>query len=112
MALKQVHLLLRGSDTVRAATHTAEFDCKDAVSRGGDPGCETARRLKYAARAFGSSTRTCIVPRLCDEAKPGQILISPRVPKAVEKVVTVEHVGEFTLKGIRRPMSGHWATSM
>ena len=45
--------------------------------------------------------------RLCDEAKPDQILISPRVLTAVEKDVTVEPVGEFTLKGIRRPMAAY-----
>jgi GAF domain-containing protein len=45
--------------------------------------------------------------RLCDEAKPGQILITPRVRQAVDKVVTVEPVGEFTLKGIRRPMAAY-----
>ena len=37
-------------------------------------------------------------------AKPGQILISPRVFMAVEEAVTVEPVGEFALKGIRRPI--------
>jgi len=37
-------------------------------------------------------------------AKPGQILISPRVFMAVEDAVTVEPVGEFALKGIRRPI--------
>jgi class 3 adenylate cyclase len=42
--------------------------------------------------------------RLCDEAKPGQILISPRVRQAVEKAVTVETIGAFAPKGIRRPM--------
>jgi len=45
--------------------------------------------------------------RLCDEAKPGQILISPRVMRVmlmVGKAVMVEPVGKFTLKGIRRPM--------
>jgi class 3 adenylate cyclase len=36
--------------------------------------------------------------------KPGQILISPRVLMAIEKAITVEPVGELTLKGIRRPM--------
>jgi adenylate cyclase len=45
-----------------------------------------------------------VASRLCDEAKPGQILISPRVLLAVDKAVTVEQVGEFALKGIRRPM--------
>ena len=41
-----------------------------------------------------------------NEAKPGQILISPRVLMAVEDAVTVEPVGEFALKGIRRPLAG------
>src|SRR6516225_2131156 len=40
-----------------------------------------------------------VASRLCDEAKPGQILISPRVFTAVKDGVTVESVGEFTLKG-------------
>ena len=44
---------------------------------------------------------------LRDEAKPGQILISPRVLMAVEAAVTTEPVGEFTLKGIRLPMAAH-----
>jgi class 3 adenylate cyclase len=48
-----------------------------------------------------------VASRLCDEAKPGQILISPRVLLAVDKAVAVEPVGEFNLKGIRRPMSAY-----
>jgi adenylate cyclase len=58
-------------------------------------------RFDYAAIGTVSN----VASRLCDEAKPGQILISPRVLMAVENDVTVEPVGEFTLKGIRRPMS-------
>jgi class 3 adenylate cyclase len=57
-------------------------------------------RFDYAAIGTVSN----IASRLCDEAKPGQILISPRVRQAVDKAITVEPVGEFTLKGIRRPM--------
>jgi len=57
-------------------------------------------RFDYAAIGTVSN----VASRLCDEAKPGQILISPRVRQAVEKAVTVESVGEFALKGIRRPM--------
>ena len=48
-----------------------------------------------------------VASRLCDEAKPGQILISPRVLLAVDKAVIVESVGEFELKGIRRPMQAY-----
>jgi adenylate cyclase len=57
-------------------------------------------RFDYAAIGTVSN----VASRLCDEAKPGQILISPRVRQAVETAVTVKPVGEFALKGIRRPM--------
>ena len=60
-------------------------------------------RRDYAAIGTVSN----VASRLCDEAKPGQILISPRVRQAVEKGVTVEPVGEFALKGIRRPMMAY-----
>ena len=60
-------------------------------------------RFDYAAIGTVSN----VASRLCDEAKPGQILISPRVLMAVEKDVTVEAVGEFALKGIRRPLAAH-----
>jgi len=48
-----------------------------------------------------------VASRLCDEAKPGQILISPRVLMKVENTVKVEPVGEFELKGIRRPLAAY-----
>jgi class 3 adenylate cyclase/putative methionine-R-sulfoxide reductase with GAF domain len=60
-------------------------------------------RFDYAAIGTVSN----VASRLCDEAKPGQILISPRVRLAVDKAVTIEPVGEFTLKGIRRPMTAY-----
>jgi adenylate cyclase len=60
-------------------------------------------RFDYAAIGTVSN----VASRLCDEAKPGQILISPRVLMAVEDAVTVEPVGDFTLKGIRRPLAAH-----
>jgi class 3 adenylate cyclase len=52
-------------------------------------------RFDYAAIGTVSN----VASRLCDEAKPSQILISPRVLMAVEDAVTVEPVGEFELKG-------------
>jgi class 3 adenylate cyclase len=58
-------------------------------------------RFDYAAIGTVSN----VASRLCDEAKPGQILISPRVLMAVEKNITVEPVGDFVLKGIRRPLT-------
>ena len=60
-------------------------------------------RFDYAAIGTVSNVSS----RLCDEAKPGQILISPRVLMAVENAVKVEPVGEFELKGIRRPLAAY-----
>jgi GAF domain-containing protein len=60
-------------------------------------------RFDYAAIGTVSN----VASRLCDEAKPEQILISPRVLMAVEDAVTVEPVGEFVLKGIRRPLAAY-----
>jgi GAF domain-containing protein len=58
-------------------------------------------RFDYAAIGTVSN----VASRLCDEAKSGQILISPRVLMAVEDAVTVEPVGDFALKGISRPVT-------
>src|SRR5262245_15368908 len=60
-------------------------------------------RFDYAAIGTVSN----VASRLCHEAKPGQILISPRVLMKVENTVQVEPVGEFELKGIRRPMAAY-----
>jgi adenylate cyclase len=60
-------------------------------------------RFDYAAIGTVSN----VASRLCDEAKPSQILISPRVLMAVEDAVRVEPVGEFELKGIRRPIAAY-----
>jgi GAF domain-containing protein len=60
-------------------------------------------RFDYAAIGTVSN----VASRLCDEAKPGQILISARVLTKVENAVKVEPVGEFELKGIRRPLAAY-----
>jgi class 3 adenylate cyclase len=60
-------------------------------------------RFDYAAIGTVSN----VASRLCDEAQPGQILISPRVLLAVEDAVTAEPAGDFALKGIRRPMTAY-----
>ena len=60
-------------------------------------------RFDYAAIGTVSN----VASRLCDEAKPGQILISARVLTKVENAVKVEPVGEFVLKGIRRPLAAY-----
>jgi adenylate cyclase len=57
-------------------------------------------RFDYA----GTGTVSNVASQLCDEAKPGQILISPCVLRAVEDhPVTVEPVREFALKGTAVP---------
>ena len=60
-------------------------------------------RFDYAAIGTVSN----VASRLCDEAKPGQIFISPRVLTKVENAVKVEPAGEFALKGIRRPLAAY-----
>ena len=60
-------------------------------------------RFDYAAIGTVSN----VASRLCDEAKPGQILVSPRVLLEVKNDVIVEPAGELVLKGIRRPMLVH-----
>jgi len=60
-------------------------------------------RFDYAAIGTVSN----VASRLCDEAKPGQILISPRVLMAVEDEVAVESIGDFALKGISRPLAAY-----
>jgi class 3 adenylate cyclase len=60
-------------------------------------------RFDYAAIGTVSN----VAPRLCDEAKPGQILISSRVLMAVEEAISVEPVDDFALKGISRPLAAY-----
>ena len=60
-------------------------------------------RFDYAAIGTVSN----VASRLCDEEKPGQILISPRVLTKVENAVKVEPASEFELKGIARPLAAY-----
>ena len=60
-------------------------------------------RFDYAAIGTVSN----VASRLCDEAKSGQILITPRVLTTIGDAVSVELIGEFELKGIRRPLAAH-----
>ena len=47
-----------------------------------------------------------VASRLCDEAKPGQILISPRVLMKVENAVKVEPVGRVRVEGDKAATGG------
>jgi class 3 adenylate cyclase len=60
-------------------------------------------RFDYAAIGMVSN----LASRLCDEAQPGQILISPRVLLSIESHMRVEEIGNFNLKGLRRSITVH-----
>jgi class 3 adenylate cyclase len=66
-------------------------------------------RFDYAAIGTVSN----VASRLCDEAKPGQILISPRVLTKVENAVKVEPVGRNSLLAVfpsfERKLGVHFA---
>ncbi|MGH7321243.1 MAG: adenylate/guanylate cyclase domain-containing protein, partial [Candidatus Rokuibacteriota bacterium] len=49
-------------------------------------------------------TVTNLAARLCGEAKPGQILISPRLLPEVEQLLEIEDVGVLAVKGLARPV--------
>ena len=59
-------------------------------------------RIDYGA--IGNVTN--LAARLCGEAKGGEILVAPRVAAALEDSgLTLEPAGEFTLKGLARPIA-------
>jgi adenylate cyclase len=58
---------------------------------------------RYDYGAIGTVTN--LASRLCDEARPGQILISRRVYAAVEHLVDVEPAGDLELKGFLKPVA-------
>ena len=60
-------------------------------------------RFDYAA----IGTVTNLAERLCAEARPGQILISPRVHAAASEVLIAEPVGELELRGFARPTAAY-----
>ena len=49
-------------------------------------------------------TVTNLASRLCDEASPGQVLLSQRVLSGVEDLVEVEPVGALQLRGFLKPV--------
>jgi len=57
---------------------------------------------RYDYGAVGSVMN--LASRLCDEARPGQILVNERVFAEVEDLVDAEPAGEFALKGFAKPV--------
>ena len=76
------------------------LQARQATSEAGS--ASQSANLKLPVRCAGA-----FASRLCDEARPGQIPISPRVLTKVENAVKVEPVGEFELKGIRRTLAAY-----
>jgi class 3 adenylate cyclase len=60
---------------------------------------------RYDYGAVGSVMN--LASRLCDEAAPGQILVSERVFAEVEHLVDAESAGELVLKGFTKPVGAH-----
>lgn len=60
-----------------------------------------AERVDYTA----IGTVTNVAARLCSEAKDGQILVSGRIAAAVEGTVSLEAIGNLSLKGMSQPIS-------
>ena len=48
-----------------------------------------------------------LASRLCDEAKPDQIVISQRAFGAIEHRVEASHIGQLSLKGFSRPIDAY-----
>ncbi len=59
-----------------------------------------AERMDYTA----IGTVTNVAARLCGEAKDGQILVGQRVAAAVEGAISLEEIGNLSLKGISQPI--------
>lgn len=69
-------------------------------------GYATLGRIGFEGRYDYGAVGTVLnlAARLCDEARPGQIVVSRRVLAEVEELVEVEPVGELTLKGFGKPV--------
>ena len=52
-----------------------------------------------------------LASRLCDEAKPGQIVISQRAFGAIEHRVEASRIGQLSLKGFSRPIDAYEVVS-
>jgi class 3 adenylate cyclase/CheY-like chemotaxis protein len=61
------------------------------------------KRREYTA--IGRVTN--LASRLCDEARPGQIIVAQRTYSIVQSQVQADHVGDLSLKGFNRPMAAY-----
>jgi adenylate cyclase len=72
-------------------------------------GHATLGRIGFEGRSDYAAigTVTNLAARLCGEAAPGQILVSPRVHAATEDVVVADCVGDLALRGFSRPVRAY-----
>jgi class 3 adenylate cyclase/CheY-like chemotaxis protein len=74
-----------------------------------DKGYATLGKIGFEGRfdyaAIGTVTNTA--SRLCDKAKPDQILISQKIYTDVEDMVSADMVGELSLKGLHRSTTAY-----
>jgi adenylate cyclase len=107
---RAVHLALDMRDRVEALSkqwrrrgHTLGFGVGIAAGYAtlGQIGFE--QRREYTA--IGSVIN--LASRLCDEARPGQIVVGQRAFSAVEQHVESAPIGELTLKGFAKPVAAY-----
>jgi adenylate cyclase len=107
---RAVHLALDMRDRVQAL-------CKQWQRKGHSLGFGVGIAAGYATlgqigfeqrreyTAIGSVIN--LASRLCDEAKPGQIVVGQRAFSAVEQYVEAGSIGELNLKGFARPVAAY-----
>lgn len=82
--------------------------CDLGMGIGLDSGYATLGPIGYENRSEYTAIGTVVnqAARLCAEAEAGQIMITERMLSEVAEHVDAEHVGDFSLKGITRPVIG------
>lgn len=75
-------------------------------------GYATCGRIGYGERYEYTAIGTVpnLAARLCGVAAPGEVLVSERVYRIVESVVSAEPAGSFELKGLSRPVNAYRIT--
>jgi class 3 adenylate cyclase len=70
-------------------------------------GFATIGRIGFEGRLDYTAIGTVVnqAARLCDEAKPGEILVTQRVAGAAGALINGEPVGELLLKGLRQAVA-------
>ena len=82
--------------------------CDLGMGIGMDLGYATLGPIGYETRSEYTAIGTVVnqAARLCAEAEAGQIIMTDRMLTGVADLVNAEQVGEFSLKGITRPVVG------